>query len=48
MRACTAVVTEISYNYEEVPYRAQIEFVSVNDWYKELKTLFQDLFDHEG
>lgn len=48
MRACTAVVTEISYNYEEKPYRAQIEFISPADWEKELKTLFQDLLDGEG
>ena len=48
MRACTAVVTEISYNYEEEPYRAQIEFISLTDWEKELKVLFQDLFDGNG
>ena len=48
MRACTAVVTEISYNYEEKPYRAQIEFISPADWEKELKTLYQDLLDGDG
>lgn len=48
MRACTAVVTEISYNYGEKPYRAQIEFISPADWEKELRTLFQDLLDGEG
>ena len=48
MRACTAVVTEISYNHEEAPYRAQIEFISPSDWEKELKTLFQDLLDGNG
>ena len=48
MRACTAVVTEISYNYEENPYRAQIEFISIADWEKELKVLFQDLLDGNG
>lgn len=48
MRACTAVVTEISYNFENQPYRAEIEFISAADWEKELKTLFQDLFDGEG
>lgn len=48
MRACTAVVTEISYNYEPEPYRAQIEFITTADWAKELKTLFQDLFDGDG
>ena len=48
MRACTAVVTEISYNYEETPYRAQIEFISPADWQKELGTLFQDLLDGDG
>ncbi len=48
MRACTAVVTEISYNYGEEPYRAQIEFISSAEWEKELKTLFQDLLDGNG
>ena len=48
MRACTAVVTEISWNSEEKPYRAQIEFISPADWEKELKTLFQDLLDGDG
>ena len=45
MRACTAVVTELSYNYSSHAYRAEIEFISVADWEKELKTLFQDLLD---
>lgn len=48
MRACTAVVTEISYNSEEVPYRAQIEFISSAEWERELKVLFQDLLDGNG
>ena len=48
MRACTAVVCENSYNYEDIPYGAEIEFISVEDWYKELKMLFQDLLDHDG
>ena len=44
MRACTAVVTEISYNYEtEDPYRAAIEFIEWSDWEHELRTLFDDL-----
>ncbi|KAL8789297.1 MAG: hypothetical protein Q9213_001220 [Squamulea squamosa] len=48
MRACTAVVTEISYNYEEQPYCAEIEFITAEDWAKELKVLFQDLLDGDG
>lgn len=48
MRACTAVVTEISYNHGDKPYRAQIEFISRADWEKELTTLFQDLLDGDG
>ncbi|KAL6715664.1 hypothetical protein ACLMJK_006625 [Lecanora helva] len=48
MRACTAVVTELSYNYEKNPYRAQIEFITSAEWEKELKTLFQDLLDGNG
>lgn len=49
MRACTAVVTEISYNYlDEQPYRAQIEFIDASDWERELKVMFQDLLDANG
>lgn len=47
MRACTAVVTEISYNNKEKPYVAQTEFISRADWEKELKVLFQDPLDGE-
>lgn len=48
MRACTAVVTEISWNESDVPYHAQIEFIKTSDWERELNTLFQDLFDGNG
>ena len=48
MRACTAVVTELSYNDSEIPYRAQIEFIKPADWEKELKILFEDLLDGNG
>ena len=49
MRACTAVVTEISYNYDNsIPYRAEIEFISREDWLKMLTVLFQDLLDGSG
>lgn len=48
MRACTAVVTEISYNDEQAPYRAEIEFINSSDWHKELETMFSDLLDAEG
>lgn len=47
MRACTAVVAEISYNSADVPYRAQIEFVQPSEWQRELGVLFQDLLDSE-
>ena len=48
MRACTAVVTEISWNTADRAYRAEIEFISIEDWKKELTVLFKDLLDHEG
>lgn len=48
MRACTAVVTEISFNHEEEPYRAHIEFVSQAEWEKELRIIFEDLLDSNG
>ena len=37
--------TQISYNYGDIPYRAEIEFIGVSDWEKELKVLFDDMFD---
>ncbi|OHF02935.1 hypothetical protein CORC01_01693 [Colletotrichum orchidophilum] len=51
LRACTASPTEISYNDSEEPeelYRSEIEFISLEDWKKELKTLFTDLLDDSG
>ncbi|KIW34327.1 uncharacterized protein PV07_01112 [Cladophialophora immunda] len=49
MRACTAVVTEISYNHQDgAPYRAEVEFISKDDWRKMLNVLLQDLRDRSG
>ena len=48
MRACTAVVTELSHNYSEYAYRAEIEFSKIDDWRKELTILFKDLIDDNG
>ncbi|KAI1353072.1 hypothetical protein F5Y01DRAFT_303528 [Xylaria sp. FL0043] len=49
-RACTAVITEISYNHSEHPdhrYLAEIEFVSAEDWGRELGYLFDDITTSE-
>ncbi|KAK4507357.1 hypothetical protein PRZ48_001092 [Zasmidium cellare] len=51
MRACTAVVTELSYNESTNPnmkYRAVIEFIQPEDWEKELHVLFKDMFEESG
>ncbi|OJD36211.1 tat pathway signal sequence protein [Diplodia corticola] len=51
MRACTAVVTELSYNESddaEDRYRAAVEFIKPEEWYKELEILFEDLLTSEG
>ncbi|KAK0643251.1 hypothetical protein B0T16DRAFT_391805 [Cercophora newfieldiana] len=51
MRACTASPTEISYNYSDDPnelYRAEVEFITAEDWKKELEALFVDLIDANG
>jgi hypothetical protein len=49
MRACTAVVTELSYNDKDGDaYRAEIEFITVADWQKDLTCLYQDLIDGNG
>lgn len=46
MRACTAVVTEISYNNDkDYAYRAVIEFIDKEDWDKELSLLFDDIIE---
>jgi ABC-type glutathione transport system ATPase component len=51
MRACTAVVTELSWNAsndENAKYRAEIEFIKPEDWEKELRILFEELLDGSG
>ncbi|KAK3352312.1 hypothetical protein B0T25DRAFT_181918 [Lasiosphaeria hispida] len=51
MRACTASPTEISWNYSENPselYRAEVEFISAEDWIKDLQSLYSDLLDSNG
>ncbi|KAH9904586.1 hypothetical protein F4778DRAFT_69364 [Xylariomycetidae sp. FL2044] len=51
LRACTASPTEISYNYSDDPtclYRAEIEFISPDDWIREMRILFTDLLDGGG
>lgn len=51
MRACTAVITEISWNSDEDPakqYKAEIEFIKAEDWEQELRVLFSDLVDLTG
>ncbi|KAI0402774.1 hypothetical protein F4802DRAFT_574370 [Xylaria palmicola] len=51
LRACTASPSEISFNYSDDPqelYRAEIEFISANDWVRELQVLYSDLLDGSG
>jgi hypothetical protein len=51
MRACTAVVTEMSWNTSTNPaekYRAEIEFVSRDEWEKELATLMKEFLTETG
>ncbi|KAH9898903.1 hypothetical protein F4778DRAFT_782503 [Xylariomycetidae sp. FL2044] len=51
MRACTAVVTEFSWNYSDEPdqrYRGEIKFISPEEWLQELKGLFGDLTSFAG
>ncbi|KAI1777637.1 hypothetical protein F4818DRAFT_320307 [Hypoxylon cercidicola] len=46
VKACTAVVTEISWNNSNNPercYRAEVEFISADEWLDELKNLLQDI-----
>ncbi|KAK8100857.1 hypothetical protein PG999_011231 [Apiospora kogelbergensis] len=51
LRACTASPTEISYNYSEDPselYSAEVEFITREEWVKELEELYADLLDPSG
>jgi hypothetical protein len=51
MRACTASATEVSYNDSDDPaklYRAEIEFITYEDWLRELEALYEDLLDSSG
>lgn len=51
LRACTSSPTEISYNRSDDPaalYRAEVEFITAEDWVGELQALFTDLFDGNG
>lgn len=46
MRACTAVITEISHNSsdrDEEKYRAEIHFITRDDWNKELRIMLKDM-----
>lgn len=47
-RACTSVITEISYNESDDPkkaYRAEVAFISQDDWDSELALLHGDLVE---
>ncbi|RPA74143.1 hypothetical protein BJ508DRAFT_40104 [Ascobolus immersus RN42] len=52
MRACTSVVTEVSYNHQTLhtngfyyKYRAEVEFISPAEWEEELRDLFARITD---
>ena len=50
MRACTAVIIELSYNHEErgAKYGGVVEFISQQEWDNELEDLLGDLTTQEG
>lgn len=51
MRACTAVVTEMSWNTSNdvnSKYRAEIEFIQPSDWEKDLRISLKELLDMSG
>ena len=51
MRACTAVVTEMSWNSsdnENERYRAEIKFISAKDWEHDLRISLTELIDGNG
>ncbi|KAM7193284.1 hypothetical protein V8F20_008479 [Naviculisporaceae sp. PSN 640] len=49
MRACTAVITEISFNHssnQNELYRAEVQFISAQDWKDELRILLDEMKTH--
>ncbi|KAM9165474.1 uncharacterized protein ACDP82_002418 isoform 2-T2 [Pangshura tecta] len=48
MRACTAVVVEISKTGGKSLYEADVEFLSKDEWDNELKALLEDMKDKSG
>ncbi|XP_026577646.1 uncharacterized protein LOC113450613 [Pseudonaja textilis] len=48
MRACTAVVVEISRAAGGSPYEAEVEFLSREEWEQELAALLEDMKDKAG
>lgn len=51
MRACTASATEISWNDSNDPvqlYRAEVDFITRQQWATELRDLFHDVLDGTG
>lgn len=51
MRACTAVITEVSWNDvddSQQAYRAEVEFVSPEEWGAELQLMYDELLDDNG
>lgn len=51
MRACTASATEISWNHSDDPaqvYRAEVDFITQEDWATELRILVHDVLDGTG
>ncbi|KAI0334803.1 hypothetical protein GY45DRAFT_1431300 [Cubamyces sp. BRFM 1775] len=47
MRACTSLITEISYHNQD-EYKAEIEFLTKDEWAVEVRLLLQDLEDSGG
>ncbi|KAK2855764.1 hypothetical protein FQN49_004865 [Arthroderma sp. PD_2] len=45
MRACTATITEISYNYGPDKYEAEVQFISRSDWEHQMGLLLGDIHD---
>lgn len=48
MQACTAVVVEIARSSKENKYKAEVEFLSEEEWNKELVALIKDMKDKSG
>ena len=48
MRACTAVVVEVSFNQDNTDFEGEVEFLSQQEWHSKLELLLKDVMTDDG